>query len=142
MPVGMIPLLVATMSSFASETPDSRLPTPASGRLRVNEIFYSLQGESRTVGLPTVFIRLTGCPLRCGYCDTEYAFHEGDWMTVSEILTQVAGYQPRYATVTGGGPLAHRPCIELLARLCDAGYVGSLETSGAGDIRKVDPRGC
>jgi len=120
----------------------SATPTAQDARLRVNEIFYSLQGESRTIGLPTAFIRLTGCPLRCGYCDTEYAFHEGDWTTVSEILTQVAGYQPRYVTVTGGEPLAQRPCIELLAGLCDAGYEVSLETSGAVDIGMVDPRVC
>ena len=129
----------------ARHPPAATSATPATtqaARLRVNEIFYSLQGESRTVGLPTVFIRLTGCPLRCGYCDTEYAFHEGDWMTVSEILTQVAGYQPRYATVTGGEPLAQRPCIELLAGLCDAGYEVSLETSGALDIGQVDARVC
>ena len=130
------------MSSTASETHDSGLTTRDSGRLRVNEIFYSLQGESRTVGLPTVFIRLTGCPLRCGYCDTEYAFHEGRWMTVSEILTQVSGYQPRYVTVTGGEPLAQRPCTVLLAQLCDAGYEVSLETSGAVDIGTVDARVC
>jgi len=120
----------------------SAAPAAQAARLRVNEIFYSLQGESRTVGLPTVFIRLTGCPLRCGYCDTEYAFHEGGWMTASEILGQVAGYQSRYVTVTGGEPLAQRPCTELLAQLCDAGYAVSLETSGAVDISKVDARVC
>lgn len=120
----------------------SAAPVDQAARLRVNEIFYSLQGESRTVGLPTVFVRLTGCPLRCGYCDTEYAFREGSWMTVAEILTQVAGHQPRYVTVTGGEPLAQRPCIELLAGLCDAGYEVSLETSGAVDIGAVDPRVC
>jgi len=130
------------MTSPASETCDRRPTTDDSPRLRVNEIFYSLQGESRTVGLPTVFIRLTGCPLRCGYCDTEYAFHEGGWMTIADILSQVAGYQPRYVTVTGGEPLAQRPCTELLARLCDAGYEVSLETSGAVDISKVDVRVC
>jgi 7-carboxy-7-deazaguanine synthase len=118
----------------------SAAPAAQAARLRVNEIFYSLQGEARTVGLPTVFIRLTGCPLRCGYCDTEYAFHEGGWMTTADILAQVAGYQPRYVTVTGGEPLAQRPCTELLAQLCDAGYEVSLETSGAVDIGKVDPR--
>lgn len=126
----------------AGHTPAAASATPAAqaARLRVNEIFYSLQGEARTVGLPTVFIRLTGCPLRCGYCDTEYAFHEGGWMTTADILAQVAGYQPRYVTVTGGEPLAQRPCTELLAQLCDAGYEVSLETSGAVDIGKVDPR--
>jgi 7-carboxy-7-deazaguanine synthase len=128
----------------ARHTPAATSATPATqaARLRVNEIFYSLQGESRTVGLPTVFIRLTGCPLRCGYCDTEYAFHEGGWMTTAEILAQVAGYQPRYVTVTGGEPLAQRPCTELLAQLCDAGYEVSLETSGAVDICQVDARVC
>jgi len=128
----------------ARHTPvaSSAAPATQAARLRVNEIFYSLQGESRTVGLPTVFIRLTGCPLRCGYCDTEYAFHEGGWMTVAEILAQVAGFQPRYVTVTGGEPLAQRPCTELLAKLCDAGYEVSLETSGAVDIGKVDARVC
>lgn len=125
-----------------SHTPATAAPDAQTTRLRVNEIFYSLQGESRTVGLPTVFIRLTGCPLRCGYCDTEYAFHEGGWMTAAEILTQVSEYQSRYVTVTGGEPLAQRPCTELLARLCDAGYEVSLETSGAVDIGKVDPRVC
>jgi 7-carboxy-7-deazaguanine synthase len=114
--------------------------TESATRLRVNEIFYSLQGESRSVGFPTVFVRLTGCPLRCGYCDTEYAFHEGRWMTPAEIQAQVAEYAPHHVTVTGGEPLAQRPCIGLLAGLCDAGYEVSLETSGAVDIGRVDPR--
>ena len=109
-------------------------------RLRVNEIFYSLQGETRTVGIPTVFVRLTGCPLRCGYCDTEYAFHGGNWCSIEEILNQVAAYQPRYVTVTGGEPLAQKPALPLLKQLCDAGYEVSLETSGALDISQVDPR--
>lgn len=109
-------------------------------RLRITEIFYSLQGESSSVGFPTLFIRLTGCPLRCGYCDTAYAFKGGEWMTLSEILQQVAGYQPRYVTVTGGEPLAQRECLELLTRLCDADYRVSLETSGAIDVSAVDPR--
>jgi 7-carboxy-7-deazaguanine synthase len=111
-----------------------------SSRLRVTEIFYSLQGESRTVGLPTVFIRLTGCPLRCGYCDTAYAFKGGEWMALPEILRQVAAYQPRYVTLTGGEPLAQQESLELLARLADAGYQVSLETSGAVDIAAVDRR--
>jgi len=130
------------MTAHHTPAAASATPTTEVARLRVNEIFYSLQGESRSVGLPTVFIRLTGCPLRCGYCDTEYAFHEGDWMRLSEILTRVAGYQPRTVTVTGGEPLAQRPCTELLAKLCDAGYEVSLETSGAVDIGPVDPRAC
>ncbi len=128
----------------ARHTPATTPASPDSqaARLRVNEIFYSLQGESRTVGLPTVFVRLTGCPLRCGYCDTEYAFHEGAWMTIPEILARVAAYRPRYLTVTGGEPLVQRPCAELLARLCDAGYEVSLETSGALNIGAVDARVC
>lgn len=110
-------------------------------RLRITEIFFSLQGETRTVGLPTVFVRLTGCPLRCGYCDTTYAFQGGHWMSLDEILTQVASYGARYVTVTGGEPLAQKAgCLKLLAKLCDAGYEVSLETSGALDVATVDPR--
>lgn len=112
----------------------------ARGRLRVTEIFYSLQGESRTVGWPTVFVRLTGCPLRCVYCDTAYAFQGGNQTSVDDVLAQVAGYRPRFVTVTGGEPLAQRGCLDLLVRLCDAGYEVSLETSGALDISAVDPR--
>ena len=112
----------------------------AAGRLRITEIFYSLQGEAATVGLPTVFIRLTGCPLRCGYCDTSYAFQGGEWMQPDTILDRVADYSPGYVTVTGGEPLAQKPCTPLLARLCDAGYDVSLETSGALDIAGVDSR--
>ncbi len=109
-------------------------------RLRITEIFYSLQGEARTVGFPTVFIRLTGCPLRCGYCDTEYAFYGGQWMAFDDILGRVREYQPRFVTVTGGEPLAQKPCRDLLATLCAAGYEVSLETSGALDIGDIDPR--
>ncbi len=109
-------------------------------RLRITEIFYSLQGESRTVGIPTVFVRLTGCPLRCVYCDTEYAFSGGDWMQLDEILARVASYGAHYVTVTGGEPLAQRACLDLLKRLCDAGHEVSLETSGALDVSNVDPR--
>ncbi len=127
------------MIPSAPET-DPRLPTPDAERLRVNEIFYSLQGESRSAGFPTLFIRLTGCPLRCGYCDTEYAFHEGRWLSVAEIVAEAARAAPRHVTVTGGEPLAQRPCTGLLAKLCDAGYEVSLETSGAVDIARVDPR--
>ena len=89
--------------------------------LRITEIFFSLQGETRTVGLPTVFVRLTGCPLRCQYCDTAYAFSGGQHMTLDAILVQVAGYQAQYVTVTGGEPLAQKQCIPLLTMLCDAG---------------------
>lgn len=107
---------------------------------RITEIFYSLQGESRTVGLPTVFVRLTGCPLRCGYCDTEYAFYGGKKMDISDIVEQVAAYKPRYVCVTGGEPLAQPNCIPLLTALCDLGVEVSIETSGAMDISNVDPR--
>jgi 7-carboxy-7-deazaguanine synthase len=109
-------------------------------RLRINEIFFSLQGEADSVGWPTVFVRLTGCPLRCQYCDTEYAFHEGEWQTIDAVLAAVAAYAPRYVCVTGGEPLAQKNCLALLAQLCDAGYRVSLETSGALDISGVDPR--
>ncbi|MES9961087.1 MAG: 7-carboxy-7-deazaguanine synthase QueE [Sedimenticola sp.] len=109
-------------------------------RLRITEIFYSLQGESNTVGLPTVFVRLTGCPLRCGYCDTAYAFKGGEWMGLEQILERVAEYSPRWVTVTGGEPMAQKECPELLGALCDAGYTVSLETSGAVDLGGVDPR--
>ena len=111
-----------------------------SPRLRITEIFFSLQGESATVGYPTVFVRLTGCPLRCGYCDTEYAFKGGEWMTLPDILEKVASYDTRYVTVTGGEPLAQPACIPLLQQLCDTGYRVSLETSGALDMSVVDPR--
>jgi 7-carboxy-7-deazaguanine synthase len=111
-----------------------------SGRLRITEIFLSLQGESLTVGCPTVFVRLTGCPLRCGYCDTGYAFTGGEWMNVKEILEQVDSYRVPRVTVTGGEPLAQKNCLILLKALCDAGYAVSLETSGALDISGVDPR--
>ena len=108
--------------------------------LRIFEIFHSLQGESSRVGLPTVFVRLTGCPLRCGYCDTEYAFHGGATQSFDEILKKVASYQAQYVCVTGGEPLAQKGCHELLKMLCDAGYKVSLETSGAMDISQVDQR--
>jgi 7-carboxy-7-deazaguanine synthase len=108
--------------------------------LKIHEIFYSLQGESTRVGLPTVFVRLTGCPLRCGYCDTAYAFQGGENMSLGQILEKVASYGANYVTVTGGEPLAQKECIPLLEKLCDAGYSVSLETSGAMDTGKVDPR--
>ncbi|WP_295877364.1 7-carboxy-7-deazaguanine synthase QueE [uncultured Zhongshania sp.] len=108
--------------------------------LRITEIFYSLQGESRTLGLPTVFVRLTGCPLRCVYCDTEYAFHGGERRQIEDILATVASYKPRYVCVTGGEPLAQPECHTLLAALCDAGYEVSIETSGALSVEHVDSR--
>ncbi len=109
-------------------------------RLRLTEVFLSLQGEARDAGWPTVFVRLTGCPLRCGYCDTAYAFQGGRWWTIPEILSDVAGYGVEHVCVTGGEPLAQRRCANLLGALCDAGYSVSLETSGALDISVVDPR--
>ncbi len=108
--------------------------------LRITEVFYSLQGETRTAGLPTVFVRLTGCPLRCQYCDSAYAFTGGTIRTLDSIMEQVAGFKPRYVCVTGGEPLAQPNAIPLIKQLCDAGYEVSVETSGALDISKVDTR--
>jgi len=109
-------------------------------QLRITEIFYSLQGESRSVGLPTVFVRLTGCPLRCSYCDTAYAFQGGEWLELDNILDQIAELNCQNICVTGGEPLAQKACPEFLGLLCDAGYQVSLETSGAIDISAVDER--
>lgn len=108
--------------------------------LRITEIFFSLQGEARTVGLPTVFIRLTGCPLRCSYCDTTYSFTGGEKYPLTAIMQQVADYGAKYVCVTGGEPLAQPNCLPLLTALCDAGYQVSLETSGALDVSQVDRR--
>ena len=117
-------------------------PTGAalSATLRITEIFHSLQGETSRAGLPTVFVRLTGCPLRCGYCDTAYAFHGGATRTLADILGEVARHRTRYVCVTGGEPLAQKSCNALLAALADRGYSVSLETSGALDVSRVDPR--
>lgn len=112
----------------------------AETRLRVTEIFLSLQGEASRVGLPTVFIRLTGCPLRCGYCDTEYAFQGGEWMPLATILARVRRFGARHVTVTGGEPLAQAASLALMTALCDLGLDVSLETSGALDIAPVDRR--
>jgi 7-carboxy-7-deazaguanine synthase len=109
-------------------------------RLRINEIFHSLQGEADAVGFPTVFVRLTGCPLRCQYCDTEYAFHSGDWLDLPAIVAKVRGFEARHVCVTGGEPLAQPNCLKLLKDLCDAGFEVSLETSGAIDVQAVDSR--
>ncbi|QID16679.1 7-carboxy-7-deazaguanine synthase QueE [Nitrogeniibacter mangrovi] len=113
---------------------------PSVTRLRVTEIFASVQGEASRIGLPTVFVRLTGCPLRCTWCDTEYAFHGGTTMAIDEILAEVAGHGLPQVCVTGGEPLAQKACLALLSALCDAGHEVSLETSGALDIAPVDPR--
>lgn len=132
---------------MCSDTRQSKFRQLESGKqdlktlsLRITEIFYSLQGESSTAGFPTVFIRLTGCPLRCVYCDTSYAFSGGEWMNIDKILQQVKEYSPRYITVTGGEPLAQNNCHQLLTRLCNEDYKVSLETSGAIDIAEVDSR--
>ena len=124
-------------ASSAAPLPQG-VPEPA--RLKITEVFLSLQGETSLAGWPTVFIRLTGCPLRCQYCDTAYAFHGGQWRTLDDLLAETARHGVRHVCVTGGEPLAQKSCIELLRRLCDAGYVVSLETSGAIDIGAVDPR--
>jgi len=108
--------------------------------LRISEIFYSLQGEASRVGLPTVFVRLTGCPLRCVWCDTDYSFTGGEPATIASVLAEIGKYPTRQVCVTGGEPLAQKECPALLAALCDAGYEVSLETSGALDIAAVDPR--
>lgn len=111
-----------------------------STQLRVTEIFFSIQGESRTVGFPTVFVRLTGCPLRCTYCDTSYAFSGGEQKSIATVLQETAAFGARHVCVTGGEPLAQPACRPLLTALCDAGYEVSLETSGALDIAGIDPR--
>jgi 7-carboxy-7-deazaguanine synthase len=125
-------------------TPAAELPSasaqPGVARLKLTEIFLSIQGEADSVGWPTVFVRLTGCPLRCQYCDTQYAFHGGEWFTLDHILDRVAEYSARHVCVTGGEPLAQKNCVALLRSLCDAGYRVSLETSGAMDVSEVDPR--
>ncbi len=111
-----------------------------SERLKITEVFLSLQGESRSVGWPTVFIRLTGCPLRCSYCDTAYAFHGGEWRGISDLVAETVAFGARHVCVTGGEPLSQKRCLGLLTALCDAGLEVSLETSGALDISAVDAR--
>jgi 7-carboxy-7-deazaguanine synthase len=112
----------------------------AAPRLKITEIFRSLQGEGDAVGFPTVFVRLTGCPLRCQYCDTAYAFTGGQWWTMEDVLARVRELDARHVCVTGGEPLAQRNCLALLTRLCDAGHEVSLETSGALPVNEVDRR--
>lgn len=126
---------MVTTSAHPSHAAD-----PLALNLKINEIFFSLQGETSTAGLPTIFIRLTGCPLRCRYCDTEYAFYDGEKQSIGTIIETIRDYNTRYVTVTGGEPLAQKNCLPLLSVLCDAGYRVSLETSGAMDISDVDPR--
>jgi len=110
-------------------------------RLRITEIFYSLQGESSTIGLPTLFVRLTGCPLRCVWCDTEYAFTGGDYWEMDDLIDKIESFKPQNICISGGEPLAQKaPCEELMKKLCDKGYKVSIETSGAIDISSVDPR--
>jgi len=128
------------MSSANSTSLKARVPESREGMLKITEIFHSLQGEARDVGRPTVFIRLTGCPLRCVYCDSEYAFYGGDWIHIDQIMEKTASYQTQYVCVTGGEPLAQKRCQELLDKLCDADYQVSLETSGAIDVSRVDER--
>lgn len=132
--------VVAARSLAQTSASTQKTATEKKNRLKITEIFLSLQGESRTIGWPTVFVRLTGCPLRCHYCDTEYAFHGGAWQSIDEILATVAGYGAKHVCVTGGEPLAQKACIDLLTRLCDSGYQASIETSGALDISAIDPR--
>ena len=123
-----------------SKSDQTMVPIASDKTLRLTEIFCSLQGESSWVGLPTVFVRLTGCPLRCVYCDTSYSFHGGESLPMDEVLSRIESYQTQHVCVTGGEPLAQKSCINLLKTLCDKGYKVSLETSGAMDIADVDAR--
>lgn len=128
------------MTTLASPARVDDTALPGVDRVKLTEIFLSIQGEADAVGWPTVFVRLTGCPLRCGYCDTEYAFYGGQWHALGDVLQQVAAHDVKHVCVTGGEPLAQKGCLPLLDALCDAGYSVSLETSGALDIGGVDPR--
>lgn len=124
----------------ATQSEQSQGALDIARRLRVSEIFHSLQGEADSVGWRTVFVRLTGCPLRCTWCDTAYAFHGGQWLEIDEIMQQVAAHAAHHVCVTGGEPLAQKRCLTLLDELCERGYEVSLETSGALDIAQVNPR--
>jgi 7-carboxy-7-deazaguanine synthase len=125
---------------MSTALPTSASTLPVTGRVKLTEIFLSIQGEAAAVGWPTIFVRLTGCPLRCQYCDTEYAFYGGEWFAIEEVLSRVRDFGVRHVCVTGGEPLAQKGCSTLLKELCDAGFEVSLETSGALDIGAVDPR--
>ncbi len=131
--------MTAVTPSSAAATPSEIVQSPLP-RLKITEIFTSLQGEADTAGWPTVFVRLTGCPLRCQYCDTAYAFHGGTWWDIDDIVAKVLAQGVRHVCVTGGEPLAQKRCLVLLQKLCDAGMDVSLETSGALDVSAVDPR--
>ena len=135
-----IPAAIARKAEGRKTGTDGAKPRERANELRINEIFFSLQGESTRVGLPTVFVRLTGCPLRCGYCDTAYAFHEGNTRSIDDVLAEVATHPTRTVCVTGGEPLAQKNCLVLLKKLCELGYSVSLETSGAIDVSDVDAR--
>ena len=127
--------------SITIEPAATRSQTEARGaRLKLTEIFLSIQGEADSVGWPTVFVRLTGCPLRCQYCDTAYAFNGGEWFTVPQVIERVRSFDVKHVCVTGGEPLAQKNCLPLLQALCDAGFAVSLETSGALDVTAVDAR--
>lgn len=128
------------MGAATSERDAASADARQAARLKLTEVFLSIQGEADSVGWPTVFVRLTGCPLRCQYCDTQYAFYGGEWCSIDDVLERVRSFQTRHVCVTGGEPLAQKHCLELLRRLCDAGHRVSLETSGAMDVADVDSR--
>ena len=129
--------MVTGSNTDVASTASTQAPTE---RLRITEIFHSIQGEADAIGWRTVFVRLTGCPLRCVWCDTEYSFYGGDWRDIDDIVAEVASHGAKHVCVTGGEPLAQKRCLILLKRLCDAGHDVSLETSGALDVSQVDPR--
>lgn len=129
--------MVTGSNADVASTASTQAPTE---RLRITEIFHSIQGEADAIGWRTVFVRLTGCPLRCVWCDTEYSFYGGDWRDIDDIVAEVASHGAKHVCVTGGEPLAQKRCLILLKRLCDAGHDVSLETSGALDVSQVDPR--
>jgi 7-carboxy-7-deazaguanine synthase len=128
------------MSGKEESVASAAVAADVTERLRITEIFHSIQGEADAIGWRTVFVRLTGCPLRCVWCDTEYSFHGGDWHAIDDILAEVASHGAKHVCVTGGEPLAQKRCLILLRKLCDAGYEVSLETSGALEVSMVDPR--